>query len=137
MKNLTIRKATPKDIEAMVRIRRTAFTDEEVQGFTPLEHSFFYSVSRLKKEWKEDNRLKNDWEIYVAEDNQSPHRVHSLQDRKRRGLHRQHKRSQRAAGKRSRQSAGYLRRRNRQIPRNTLDAHRHYRERRRQTLEIL
>jgi len=72
MKNLTIRKATPKDIEAMVRIRRTAFTDEEVQGFTPLEHSFFYSVSRLKKEWKEDNRLKNDWEIYVAEDNQSP-----------------------------------------------------------------
>ena len=69
MKNLTIRKASPKDIEALVRIRRTAFTDEEVRGFTPPEHSFFYYVSGLRKEWKEDKRLKDDWEIYVAEDN--------------------------------------------------------------------
>lgn len=71
MKNLSIRKATAKDIEAMVRIRRESFTDEEVQGFTPPKRSFFYFVRGLRKEWKEDNKLKGNWEIYVAENNQS------------------------------------------------------------------
>ena len=66
---LAIRKATFKDIRAMVRIRKTAFTDEEVKGFTQPEHSCFYYVSGLKREWKEDNKLKGDWEIYAAEDN--------------------------------------------------------------------
>ncbi len=70
MKKLTIRKAGLKDIEAMVRVRRNAFRDEEVQGFTPPERSFFYFVGGLKKEWKEDNKLKDGLEIYVAEDKQ-------------------------------------------------------------------
>ena len=62
MKNLTIGKASPKTSRHWERIRKTAFTDE-VRGFTPPEHSFFYYVSGLRKEWKEDNRLKDDWEI--------------------------------------------------------------------------
>ncbi|HIJ07777.1 TPA: hypothetical protein HA274_00245 [Candidatus Bathyarchaeota archaeon] len=70
MRNLTIRKATDKDIEAMVRIRKTAFTDKEVKGFMPPERSFFHSVNGLRKEWKGDNRLKGDWEINLAEEKQ-------------------------------------------------------------------
>jgi ribosomal protein S18 acetylase RimI-like enzyme len=70
MKNLTIRKASAKDIEAMVEIRKEAFTAEEVKGFATPKPSFFYSTSGLRKNWKEDNRLKDDWEIYVAEDEQ-------------------------------------------------------------------
>ena len=71
MKNISIREASIEDIESIVRVRRTAFTDKEIRGFTTPGRSIFYSVSRLKRAWKEDNRLKGEWEIYVALDKQS------------------------------------------------------------------
>ncbi len=61
-----------------MRIRKTAFTDEEVKGFTQPESSFFYYAIGLKKEWKEDNKLRGDWEIYVAENRRNLVRVHSV-----------------------------------------------------------
>jgi len=66
MKNISICEASIEDVESIVRVRRTAFTDEEVRGFTPQEHSIFYLCSRLKKAWENENRLKDGWEIYVA-----------------------------------------------------------------------
>jgi ribosomal protein S18 acetylase RimI-like enzyme len=71
MNNLSIRKASAKDIESIVKVRRAAFTDEEVRGFTTPGRSIFYSVIRLKRAWEEENRLKGGWEVYVALDKRS------------------------------------------------------------------
>jgi ribosomal protein S18 acetylase RimI-like enzyme len=67
---LVIRKATSKDIPSMVKVRRAAFTAEEVQGFTTPEPSVFYYPEKMKEAWNKDNRLKDDWRIYVAEANE-------------------------------------------------------------------
>jgi N-acetylglutamate synthase-like GNAT family acetyltransferase len=70
MMRLNIRKASVKDIPSIVRVRRTAFTAEEVQGFTSPEPSIFYYVKRMKAAWENDNRLKDGWRIYLAEANE-------------------------------------------------------------------
>ena len=67
MKEIAIREATADDIPAIVGVRRAAFTDEEVRGFTPPEHSMFYSPRELRRAWDKDDRLKNGWKVAVAQ----------------------------------------------------------------------
>lgn len=67
---LIIRKATQKDIPAIVKVRHTAFTEKEVEGFTTPTPSIYCSPQKLMKEWVHDNVLKQGWEIFVAENNQ-------------------------------------------------------------------
>lgn len=68
MKNLLIRKATSKDIPSIVKVRRAAFTAEEVEGFTTTP-SVFYSVGRMKRAGEKDGKIKGGWDVLVAEDN--------------------------------------------------------------------
>jgi len=68
MRNLVIRDATANDIPAIVKVRRTAFTEKEVRGFTTPEHSIFYSQKELKKAWVKENQLAGGWRVFVAED---------------------------------------------------------------------
>lgn len=65
---LAIRKATAEDVPSIVRVRRTAFTTEEVEGFTTPEPSIFYSREKMTEEWEKDDKLKGDWKVLVAED---------------------------------------------------------------------
>jgi len=67
MMKLVIRKATVEDIPSIVKVRRSAFTQEEVRGFTTPEPSIYYTCERLRRAWDEENVLKNGWEIAVAE----------------------------------------------------------------------
>ena len=65
--NLIIRKATAKDIPSIVKVRRTAFTKEEVKGFSTTKPSIYYSAEELAEAWDHDNLLKDGWEVVVAE----------------------------------------------------------------------
>lgn len=67
MDKLFIRKANAKDISSIVKVRKAAFTAEEVQGFTAPTPSIFYSCARLQKAWEKDNNLKGGWNVYVVE----------------------------------------------------------------------
>ncbi|MGE5637391.1 MAG: GNAT family N-acetyltransferase [Chloroflexota bacterium] len=66
---LLIRKANHKDISSIVKVRKAAFTSEEVQGFTAPTPSIFYSSARLEKAWQTDKKLKGGWNLLVAENN--------------------------------------------------------------------
>jgi N-acetylglutamate synthase-like GNAT family acetyltransferase len=68
MRNLVIRDATAIDIPAIVKVRRTAFTNGEVRGFTTPERSIFYSQRELKRAWAKENQLVDGWKVLVAED---------------------------------------------------------------------
>jgi len=68
--NLIIRKATAKDIPSIVKVRRTAFTKEEVKGFSTTTPSIYYSIEELSEAWDHDNVLKGGWEVVVAENDQ-------------------------------------------------------------------
>ena len=68
--NLIIRKANLKDIPSIVKVRQTAFTEEEVKGFSTPIPSIYHSLEKLNKAWDNDNVLKEGWEVVVAEDDQ-------------------------------------------------------------------
>ena len=67
MKDIAIREATADDIHAIVRVRRAAFTEEEVRGWTTPEHSIFFSRPALRAAWDKNDTLKEGWKIAVAE----------------------------------------------------------------------
>ena len=64
---LVIREATAEDIPSIVKVRRAAFTQEEVRGFTTPEPSIYYTCEGLRRVWEKENVLKDGWEIAVAE----------------------------------------------------------------------
>lgn len=68
MTNLVVRKATRKDIPAIVRVRRVAFTEEEVRGFALPKPSIFYFCGKMEEAWDEENLLKDGWSVFLAED---------------------------------------------------------------------
>ncbi len=68
--NLTFRKATINDVPSIVKIRRAAFTQEEVKGFTTPQPSIYYTCEGLRAAWDKDNKLKDGWEVFVAERDQ-------------------------------------------------------------------
>jgi ribosomal protein S18 acetylase RimI-like enzyme len=68
MTSLVIRAATAKDISSIVRIRLAALTEEEIRGFSAPEFATYCSTEELRKVWSRENRLKDGFEVFVAED---------------------------------------------------------------------
>ncbi len=66
---LFIRRANAKDIPSIVKVRKTAFSAEEVQGFTTPTPSIFYSCAQLQKAWEKGDTMKGGWKVLVAENN--------------------------------------------------------------------
>lgn len=50
-----------------MRVRRSAFTAKEVQGFTTPKPSMFYSEEELRNAWAKENLLLDGWSVSVAE----------------------------------------------------------------------
>ena len=68
MTSLVIRAETVKDVSSIVRIRLGALTEEEIRGFSAPEFWIFSSTEELRKVWSRENRLKDGFEVFVAED---------------------------------------------------------------------
>jgi GNAT superfamily N-acetyltransferase len=68
MTSLVIRAATIKDISSIVRIRLETLTDEEINGFSAPEFATYSSTEELQKVWYRDNKLRNGFEVFVAEE---------------------------------------------------------------------
>jgi len=67
MVSLVIRRATTKDIPSIVRIRLTTLTEEETVGFSAPLQAATTSIKKLQEAWSEGNRLKNGFEVFLAE----------------------------------------------------------------------
>ena len=67
MASLVIRPASINDIPPIVEVRLGAFTEEEVSGFIVPGKSLYALVERLRKNWRKENLLKGDFEVFVAE----------------------------------------------------------------------
>jgi ribosomal protein S18 acetylase RimI-like enzyme len=63
-----IRVATVKDIPSIVKIRLTTLTEEEIHGFSAPEFATTSSTEKLRKTWDEGNRLKDGFEVFLAEE---------------------------------------------------------------------
>ncbi|HTY75737.1 MAG TPA: GNAT family N-acetyltransferase [Candidatus Nanoarchaeia archaeon] len=68
MSSLIIRKATIEDIPSIVKVRLNALTDKEIQGYSALELPVTASAEKLRESWSRGNRLKDDLEVFIAED---------------------------------------------------------------------
>ena len=67
MNEMTIREARREDIPSIVETSRASTTNEEMVGFTAPEWGTFRDVEKLGNEWITGNRLRDDYEIIVAE----------------------------------------------------------------------
>ena len=66
---LVIRAGTVKAISSIVRIRLGALTEEEIRGFSAPEFTITYSsAEELRKVWSGGNRLKDGFEVFLAEE---------------------------------------------------------------------
>ena len=68
MTTLAIRAATVKDVSSIVRIKLAALTEQEIRGFSAPEFATYSSTEELRKVWSRGNRLKDGFEVFVAED---------------------------------------------------------------------
>jgi GNAT superfamily N-acetyltransferase len=68
MASLVIRAAEVQDVSSIVRIRLAALTEEEIRGFSAPEFATYSSTEELRKVWNRGNRLKDGFEVFVAED---------------------------------------------------------------------
>lgn len=69
MPSLVIRAATIEDISSIVRIRLETLTDEEISEFSAGPESATYSsIDKLQKLWLEKNKLKDGFEVFIAEE---------------------------------------------------------------------
>jgi ribosomal protein S18 acetylase RimI-like enzyme len=65
---IKIRPATLIDIPSIVEIRIGAVTEDEISEFGVPEDSLYTSVKKLREMWAFENRLKDGFEVFVAED---------------------------------------------------------------------
>jgi len=69
MTSLVIRAASVKDVSSIVKIRLAELTEAEIRGFSAPEFTTTYSsTEELRKVWSIENRLKDGFEVFVAED---------------------------------------------------------------------
>jgi ribosomal protein S18 acetylase RimI-like enzyme len=68
MTSLVIHAATIHDIPAIVRIRLTALTEDEIRGFSVPEFATYSSTDELRKIWAGENWLQNGFRVFIAED---------------------------------------------------------------------
>ena len=67
MLSLKIRPASFYDIASIVDVRLSALTANEVSGFVAPGNNMYLSVEQLQKEWNVENRLKDGFEVLLAE----------------------------------------------------------------------
>jgi GNAT superfamily N-acetyltransferase len=67
MNEVTIRDARKEDIPSIVDTCRASTTEEELIGFSAPDWGTYRDVNELSKIWATSNRLKDDYEIIVAE----------------------------------------------------------------------
>jgi ribosomal protein S18 acetylase RimI-like enzyme len=67
MSSLVIRPASIADTPSIVKVRRGAFTEQEVSGFIVPRESPCASIEKLRKMWVRENLLKDGFEVFVAE----------------------------------------------------------------------
>ena len=67
MNEITIRQARREDIPSIVETSRASTTEKEMVGFTAPEWGTFRDIEKLGGEWTTGNRLKDDYEVIVAE----------------------------------------------------------------------
>ena len=67
MLSLAIRAATIGDISIIVKIRLRTLTDKEISGFSASEFATTSSTEKLLKVWDKGNRLKDGFEVFLAE----------------------------------------------------------------------
>ena len=63
-----IRHATISDIPSIVEIRLGAVTEEEISEFGVPEDNLYTSITKLREMWNFGNRLKDGFEVFVAEE---------------------------------------------------------------------
>ncbi|MCZ2809416.1 MAG: GNAT family N-acetyltransferase [Candidatus Bathyarchaeota archaeon] len=68
MTSLAIRAAKIKDIPSIVEVRQAALTEDEIRGFSAYEFPSYYSDEELRKAWAEGNKLKDGFEVFIAEE---------------------------------------------------------------------
>jgi len=68
MTTLVIRAATVKDVSSIVRVRLATLTKDEIRGFSAPEFATTSSTEKLHKLWDKGNRLKDGFDVFLAED---------------------------------------------------------------------
>lgn len=68
MTSLMIRAATVRDVPSIVKVRLAALTEEEIRGFSAREFAITSSPEKLREVWDKENRLKDGFEVFLAED---------------------------------------------------------------------
>jgi ribosomal protein S18 acetylase RimI-like enzyme len=68
MRTSKIRPATISDISSIVEIRLGAVTEEEISEFGVPEDNLYTSIIKLREMWDFGNRLKEGFEVFVAEE---------------------------------------------------------------------
>jgi GNAT superfamily N-acetyltransferase len=68
MLSLKIRPATVNDVPSIVEIRLGAVTEEDISEFALPEDNLYTSIEKLREIWAFENRLKDGFEVFVAED---------------------------------------------------------------------
>lgn len=68
MPSLKFRPATINDVPIIVEIRVGAVTEDDISEFGVPEDSLYTSVKKLREMWAFENRLKDGFEVFVAED---------------------------------------------------------------------
>jgi ribosomal protein S18 acetylase RimI-like enzyme len=68
MSSLFIRAATIRDVSKIVKIRLKTLNDEEISGFSASEFANTSSTEKLLEVWDKGNRLKDGFEVFLAED---------------------------------------------------------------------
>jgi GNAT superfamily N-acetyltransferase len=59
--------ASIRDVSSIVEVRLKALTEEEISGFSVPEDNLYSSIEKLRKMWDRKNRLKDGFEVFVAE----------------------------------------------------------------------
>ena len=68
MTPLIIRPAAVEDVSSIVGVRLGAITEQEIKGFSAPEFALYSSIEKLQTHWDKGNRLKDGFEVFVAED---------------------------------------------------------------------
>lgn len=68
MSSLIVRPASIADITSIIKIRLGALTGEELVGFTIPNRNFYWTNEKFRELWSEENRLKDNSEVFVAEE---------------------------------------------------------------------
>lgn len=67
MQGLVIRPASIADLSSIINIRLSSVRKEELIGFSSPNSDLYWLNNKLEEDWIEKNKLKNGFEVFVAE----------------------------------------------------------------------